>query len=110
MARQYNDSNIQYSASNTTYNGIQTVTATASASLGTVTASATAVAVTPTPSYSGAGNPWWVKQPPKVKKVEERQPEIVLASAEARFGFDALAFSEIVWSILEDEADLLLLI
>ena len=105
MARQYNDPNVQYSASNTTYNGVTTVTATAEAGLGGLVASA----VVSKPSFPG-GNPWYRK--PKVEQVEKvREPVVVSAFALARLGgVRAFADTSVVWSILEDEAELLLLI
>jgi hypothetical protein len=104
----YNDSGIQYSSSTTTYNGVATVSGSGSASLGRLIASA--VGVVPSPQFPGAGNPWWVKQQPVTKKIVERQSLTLYGSASALLNFDAYAFGEITWSILDDEADLLLLI
>ena len=102
----YNDPSVQYSASNTTYNGVTTVTATAVAGLGGVVASA----VVSKPAFPGGGNPWVRKY--KVEQVEKvREPVVVSAFALARLGgVRAFADTEVVWSILEDEAELLLLI
>ena len=109
MARQYNDPNVQYSASNTTYNGVTTVTATAEAGLGGLVASA----VVSKPTFPGGGNPWVRKY--KVEQVEQvekvREPVVVLAVGSARLGgVRVFADGGVVWSILEDEAELLLLI
>lgn len=102
----YNDPNVQYSASNTTYNGVTTVTATASAPLGGLVASA----ASSKPSFPGGGNPW--NRQVKVEQVEKvREPVVVSAFALARLGgVRAFADTSVVWSILEDEAELLLLI
>jgi hypothetical protein len=102
----YNDPNVQYSASNTTYNGVTTVTATAEAGLGGLVASA----VVSKPSFPGGGNPWVRKY--KVEQVEKvREVVVVSAVCLARLGgVRAFADTEVVWSILEDEAELLLLI
>lgn len=104
----YNDSNVQYSSSATTYNGVTTVSGTASAPLGALVASA--VGTSPAPSYPGGGNPWVRKY--KVEQVEKvREPVVVLAVGSARLGgLRAFADGGVVWSILEDEAELLLLI
>jgi len=79
----YNDSAITYSSSTTTYNG---------------------------DPVSSGGNPWIARRQPVTKKVVEREPSIVYGSAVASFAFTASASGQIVWSILDDEADLLLLI
>ena len=102
----YNDPNVQYSASNTTYNGVTTVTATAEAGLGGLVASA----VVSKPAFPGGGNPWVRKV--KVEQVEKvREPVVVSAVCLARLGaVRAFADTSVVWSILEDEAELLLLI
>jgi hypothetical protein len=102
----YNDPNVQYSASNTTYNGVTTVTATAEAGLGGLVASA----VVSKPAFPGGGNPWVRKY--KVEQVEKvREVVVVSAVCLARLGgVRAFADTEVVWSILEDEAELLLLI
>lgn len=108
----YNDPNVQYSSSATTYNGVTTVSGTASAPLGALVASAvgTSPAPPPAPSYPGGGNPWVRKY--KVEQVEKvREPVVVLAVGSARLGgLRAFADGGVVWSILEDEAELLLLI
>ena len=83
----YNDSGVLYSESTTTYNGDPV-----------------------TPSFPSGGNPWIARQQPVSKKVVERQPVIVYGSAVASFTFTASASGRIMWSILDDEADLLLLI
>ena len=79
----YNDSAFAYSSSTTTYNG---------------------------DPVSSGGNPWIARRQPVTKKVVEREPVIVYGSAVASFAFTASASGRIVWSILDDEADLLLLI
>lgn len=79
----YNDASVQYSSLTTTYNG---------------------------DPVSSGGNPWVAKRQPVTKKVVERQPVIVYGSAVASFIFTASASGRIMWSILDDEADLLLLI
>jgi hypothetical protein len=111
----YNQPDIQYSSSATTYNGVTTVSGTASAPLGALVASAvgTTPAPPPTPSYPGGGNPWVRKY--KVEQVEQvekvREPVVVLAVGSARLGgVRVFADGGVVWSILEDEAELLLLI
>lgn len=102
----YNDPNVQYSASNTTYNGVTTVTASAEAGLGGLVASA----VLSRPSFPGGGNPWVRKY--KFEQVEKvREVVVVSAVGVARLGgVRAFADAGVVWSILEDEAELLLLI
>lgn len=111
----YNQPDIQYSSSATTYNGVTTVSGTASAPLGALVASAvgTTPAPPPAPSYPGGGNPWVRKY--KVEQVEQvekvREPVVVLAVGSARLGgVRVFADGGVVWSILEDEAELLLLI
>jgi hypothetical protein len=96
------------------------VVPTAIATLGTINAAATAT-VTPQPTTTQGGNPWWRKQLPTTKPtqksqptqepiVEEFKPRETFGRATATAKLEATATASITWSILEDEADLLLLI
>lgn len=66
----------------------------------------------PTPSYPTPGNPWYRKpQVVPVRRVEETVvvPSIVTASGSCSMSFSSSARGQVAWSILEDEAELLLL-
>ena len=93
---------------------------TASASLGGLTSSAQATVdpapSPPAPQYPG-GNPWYRR--PKVEKVEEvvqvvveplRVPLQVFGVGASVGSLSSSAVAEVTWSILEDEAELLLLV
>lgn len=94
---------------------------TASASLGGLVSSAVATvdpqpSPEPTPQYPG-GNPWYRR--PKVEKVEEvvqvvveplRVPLQVFGVGASVGSLSSSAVAEVTWSILEDEAELLLLV
>ena len=94
---------------------------TASASLGGLTSSAQATVdpapSPPPPQYPGGGNPWYRR--PKVEKVEEvvqvvveplRVPLQVFGVGASVGSLSSSAIAEVTWSILEDEAELLLLV
>ena len=94
--------------------------ATALASLGVLTSSATATVipqpVPPAPQFPG-GNPWYRR--PKVERVEQvvevvveplRVPLQVFAVGASVGSLSSSAVAEVAWSILEDEAELLLLV
>jgi hypothetical protein len=94
---------------------------TASASLGGLTSSAQATVdpapSPPAPQYPGGGNPWYRR--PKVERVEEvvqvvveplRVPLQVFGVGASVGSLSSSAVAEVTWSILEDEAELLLLI
>ncbi len=94
---------------------------TASASLGGLTSSAQATVdpapSPPPPQYPGGGNPWYRR--PKVEKVEEvvqvvveplRVPLQVFGVGASSASLSSVAVAEVAWSILEDEAELLLLV
>lgn len=94
---------------------------TASASLGGLISSAQATVdpapAPPTPQYPGGGNPWYRR--PKVEKVEEvvevvveplRVPLQVFGVGASVGSLSSSAITEVTWSILEDEAELLLLV
>jgi hypothetical protein len=94
---------------------------TASASLGGLISSAQATVdpapAPPTPQYPGGGNPWYRR--PKVEKVEEVVEVVVeplwvplqVFGVGASVGsLSSSAIAEVTWSILEDEAELLLLV
>jgi len=96
---------------------------TASASLGGLVASANATvdpAPTPPPAQYPGGNPWYrrpqVVQQPKVEEVVQvvidlpRLPRRVFASGSSSSFMTSSAVGVVTWSILEDEAELLLLI
>lgn len=90
--------------------------------LGSMVGSAQATVVpqpTPTPSYPSGGNPWY--RQPKVPVAEKvsvvsvevelpRVPERIVVSGSSVVSLSASATSEVAWSILEDEAELLLLV
>ena len=94
---------------------------TASALLGGLTSSAQATVdpapSPPPPQYPGGGNPWYRR--PKVEKVEEvvqvvveplRVPLQVFGVGASVGSLSSSAVAEVTWSILEDEAELLLLV
>ena len=94
---------------------------TASALLGELVSSATATVdpapSPPPPQYPGGGNPWYRR--PKVEKVEEvvqvvveplRVPLQVFGVGASVGSLSSSAVAEVTWSILEDEAELLLLV
>ena len=94
---------------------------TASALLGELTSSAQATVdpapSPPAPQYPGGGNPWYRR--PKVEKVEEvvqvvveplRVPLQVFGVGASVGSLSSSAVAEVTWSILEDEAELLLLV
>jgi hypothetical protein len=94
---------------------------TASALLGGLTSSAQATVdpapSPPPPQYPGGGNPWYRR--PKVEKVEEvvqvvveplRVPLQVFGVGASVGSLSSSAIAEVTWSILEDEAELLLLV
>jgi hypothetical protein len=94
---------------------------TASASLGGLTSSAQATVdpapSPPPPQYPGGGNPWYRR--PKVERVEEvvqvvveplRVPLQVFGVGASVGSLSSSAVAEVTWSILEDEAELLLLV
>jgi hypothetical protein len=89
------------------------------AQLGLLAGSAQATVVpqpTPTPSYPG-GNPWYRRPKVVVDEVVEvvevelpRLPRRVSSSGSSVVSLSSVATAEVTWSILEDEADLLLLV
>ena len=94
---------------------------TASALLGELVSSAHATVdpapSPPPPQYPGGGNPWYRR--PKVEKVEEvvqvvveplRVPLQVFGVGASVGSLSSSAVAEVTWSILEDEAELLLLV
>ena len=94
---------------------------TASALLGGLTSSAQATVdpapSPPPPQYPGGGNPWYRR--PKVERVEEvvevvveplRVPLQVFGVGASVGSLSSSAVAEVTWSILEDEAELLLLV
>jgi hypothetical protein len=94
---------------------------TASALLGGLTSSAQATVdpapSPPPPQYPGGGNPWYRR--PKVERVEEvvqvvveplRVPLQVFGVGASVGSLSSSAIAEVTWSILEDEAELLLLV
>ena len=94
---------------------------TASALLGELVSSAQATVdpapSPPPPQYPGGGNPWYRR--PKVEKVEEvvqvvveplRVPLQVFGVGSSVGSLSSSAVAEVTWSILEDEAELLLLV
>ena len=95
--------------------------ATASASLGELVSSAVATVVPqpspePTPQYPG-GNPWYRR--PKIEQVQQVEeivvqplwvPLQVFGVGSSVGSLSSNAVAEVTWSILEDEAELLLLV
>jgi hypothetical protein len=93
---------------------------TASALLGGLTSSAQATvdpAPSPPPPQYPGGNPWYRR--PKVERVEEvvevvveplRVPLQVFGVGASVGSLSSSAVAEVTWSILEDEAELLLLV
>ena len=94
-----------------------------SAALGGLVASANATvdpAPTPPPAQYPGGNPWYrrpqVVQQPKVEEVVQvvidlpRLPRRVSASGSSSSFMTSVAVGVVTWSILEDEAELLLLV
>lgn len=88
--------------------------------LGSLVGSAQATVVpqppAPTPSYPG-GNPWYRRPKVVVDEVVEvvpvelpRLPRRVTSSGSSVVSLSSVAVGEVAWSILEDEADLLLLV
>ena len=73
---------------------------------------------TPTPSYPSGGNPWYRQPKVPVEKVPvvsvevelPRVPERIVVSGSSVVSLSASATGEVAWSILEDEAELLLLV
>lgn len=89
---------------------VKSVSVVGSSVLGGLVASASSGAPPePTPQYPGGGNPWYRKQPVSVKKVEF-VPSVISASAVCEVSFTCSAVAQVTWSILEDEAELLLLV
>ena len=89
-----------------------TIQATANAPLGSLSASANTQPVTPTVAASTIGSPNYV-QPNFAQPTQEQEVEIstVIAGAIASLGsVSARAMAEISFSILEDDAEVLLLI
>ena len=90
------------------------------AALGSVVGSAQGTVVpqpTPTPSYPGGGNPWYrrprvvVEEPVVVvPDVLPRLPRRVTSSGSSVVSLSSSVVAEVAWSILEDEAELLLLV
>lgn len=89
--------------------------------LGLMVGSAQATVVpqpTPTPSYPSGGNPWYRQPKVPVEKVSvvsvevelPRVPERIVVSGSSVVSLSASASGEVAWSILEDEAELLLLV
>ena len=89
--------------------------------LGSMVGSAQATVVpqpTPTPSYPSGGNPWYRQPKVPVEKVSvvsvevelPRVPEQIVVSGSSVVSLSASATGEVAWSILEDEAELLLLV
>ena len=89
--------------------------------LGSMVGSAQATVVpqpTPTPSYPSGGNPWYRQPKVPVEKVPvvsvevelPRVPERIVVSGSSVVSLSASATGEVAWSILEDEAELLLLV
>lgn len=88
--------------------------------LGSLSGSAQATVVpqppAPTPSYPG-GNPWYRRPKVVVDEVVEvvpvelpRLPRRVTSSGSSVVSLSSVAVGEVAWSILEDEAELLLLV
>lgn len=88
--------------------------------LGSLSGSAQATVVpqppAPTPSYPG-GNPWYRRPKVVVDEVVEvvpvelpRLPRLVTSSGSSVVSLSSSVVAEVAWSILEDEAELLLLV
>lgn len=88
--------------------------------LGSLSGSAQATVVpqppAPTPSYPG-GNPWYRRPKVVVDEVVEVVPDVlprlprrVTSSGSSVVSLSSVAVGEVAWSILEDEAELLLLV
>lgn len=100
---------------NATATGLRTVLRTATGS--NTSSSSTTSIVTPgnqpepTPTYPAGGNPWWRKQV-EIKPVKEfeRVPQIISSTIFATALSSGVAVGQVTWSILEDEAELLLLV
>lgn len=90
------------------------------AALGSVVGSAQGTVVpqpTPSPPYPGGGNPWYrrprvvVEEPVVVvPDVLPRLPRRVTSSGSSVVSLSSSVVAEVAWSILEDEAELLLLV
>jgi hypothetical protein len=90
--------------------------------LGSMVGSAQATVVpqppAPPPSYPLGGNPWYRQPKVPVEKVSvvsvevelPRVPERIVVSGSSVVSLSASATGEVAWSILEDEAELLLLV
>jgi len=90
--------------------------------LGSMVGSAQATVVpqppVPPPSYPFGGNPWYRQPKVPVEKVSvvsvevelPRVPERIVVSGSSVVSLSASATGEVAWSILEDEAELLLLV
>lgn len=88
--------------------------------LGSLSGSAQATVVpqpTPTPSYPTGGNPWYRKPRVVVEEpvvvvpdVLPRLPRLVTSSGSSVVSLSSSVVAEVAWSILEDEAELLLLV
>lgn len=88
--------------------------------LGSLAGSAQATVVpqpTPTPSYPSGGNPWYRKPRVVVEEpvvvvpdVLPRLPRLVTSSGSSVVSLSSSVVAEVAWSILEDEAELLLLV
>lgn len=89
--------------------------------LGSLSGSAQATVVpqppAPTPSYPSGGNPWYRKPRVVVDEpvvvvpdVLPRLPRLVTSSGSSVVSLSSVAVGEVAWSILEDEAELLLLV
>lgn len=92
-------------------------TATGSGSSGGSASGMVVPPIPPTPQYPGGGNPWY-RQPKvsarsKVQQVElpvVPSPRRVSSSIASFVSSSGVAVGEVTWSILEDEAELLLLV
>lgn len=88
--------------------------------LGSLSGSAQATVVpqpTPIPSYPSGGNPWYRKPRVVVEEpvvvvpdVLPRLPRLVTSSGSSVVSLSSSVVAEVAWSILEDEAELLLLV
>ena len=101
--------------------GIVSADAVGDAPLGSLNATAVGTVTpqpTPTPSYPSGGNPWYRQPKVPVEKVSvvsvevelPRVPERIVVSGSSVVSLSASATGEVAWSILEDEAELLLLV